>query len=220
MLRRFKDSHHFMAFFVQVCATALGLLIALGIDQWKTGREHRRLVAQTCQAIRQELTENQAELKAETTSTGTLLGQCAFLQRLLKAHLAGPIPQDSPLRAEAKADHPFSWHIATLQSTSWDVAVATQALAHMEPTRLQKLSRAFTMQRELKGMRDLALAKVAPITKVGALLDLDRPLDLTRAELKAFAQELDEFLLLLQSVKGIARDLDKAAAEAIQTCGG
>lgn len=205
-----------MAFFVQVCATALGLLIALGIDQWKTERAHRQLVVQTCESIRRELTANHAELRQEMASVESSSADLRFYLRLVKAYQKGPIPKDSPLREEAKKPHPFSWHIATLQSASWDAALANQALTYMEISRVEAFSKAFTIQRDLRSLRDQVIGKTGSLSKVEHLMDLDAPAALTATELRDLASGLNDFIVLFASSRGSVMDLQSAYEVAFQ----
>ena len=116
MLRRFRDSHHFMAFFVQVCATSLGLLMALGIDQWKSDRARPQSVQQTCQALSSELTGDQAELRKELASLQKGRDALTFMRRVLVALRKGPIPQGDSLRTSVNTPPAFRGHPAILQA--------------------------------------------------------------------------------------------------------
>jgi hypothetical protein len=217
MLHRLKSSNHFMAFFVQVCATALGLLIALGIDQWKTNRSQRAVVQQCQSFLARDLTANREDLARELGSLQLAAKGLQGLRKLIQARVQGPVPADSPVRKTFNPSS-LSIQIATLHSASWDAAVANQAVSHMDQWRVEKVAKAFTLQKSFQEIRSLALSKMGFFFKTVPLLDPKQPDLFTPKELRELTAQMEEFIVFFASWKESAQELNNAMGEALQAC--
>lgn len=156
MLTRVRSSIHVANGFVQVCATAIGLLLALGLDQWKTTRTHRETARQSLGYIQEELKLNREEVNREV--------------KVMRAGLALLRPlQQKQLKREPLDKRPFEhlrFSMATLRASAWQTSMATQAVTHMEPWRVARISEAFALQADLDRVHQTLMAQIPTMTRL------------------------------------------------------
>ena len=126
----------------EVALIAAGVFLGLMGEQWRERAEHRELAEGALRRFRTEIAANRAALAS----------QAGYHDSTLKA-----------LRAFFEADHPktaahfrVNFHglgPVTFEQTAWDLALATQALAYMDPELAFALSRTYTIQRGYAGQQ-------------------------------------------------------------------
>ncbi len=214
-LKRLKQSMHFMNLMVQVTATTIGILIALGLDQMKVARQNRRNAAQALGFIVSDMEANQRRLAKTLASFGdnekAAMGNLEFLQgcRLQKpsSKEKGHV-QDFPTLS-----------LTILQSASWETAMASQAASHLDMRRVQKLAAIFELQRKYEEAQSDLLRK-GGIRARFAVLKGDSGLEasLSTAEVRSLEYDLIDWYNLLQNAKVLGEALQGAYQETIPIC--
>ncbi len=131
---------------LEVALITLGVFLALMVDQWREGAEHRQLAEDTLRRFRTEFRTNRAAVAAVRDKH-----ESSF-QRIQAYFAAEPA-------ARATMAYPHSaTNPAFMEYTAWDVAIATQALAYVEPDLAQRVAHVYAVQRQLDGAtRDITL---------------------------------------------------------------
>ncbi len=147
-LKRLKQSLHFMNLLIQVTATTIGILIALGLDQMKVARQNRRNASQALGFIVSDMQANQRRLAKTLESFGSnekaAMGNLEFLHACRQRKLAS--------KGKASIQDFPTLSLTILQSASWETAVASQAASHLDMRRVQKLAAIFELQRKYEAM--------------------------------------------------------------------
>lgn len=215
-LKRLKQSMHFMNLMVQVTATTIGILIALGLDQMKVARQNRRNAAQALGFIVSDMEANQRRLANTLESFGnnekTAMDNLEFLQSCRQRKLA-------PKGKGQAQDFP-TLSLTILQSASWETAVASQAASHLDMQRVQKLAAIFELQRKYEEAQSDLLRKGGIRTRF-AVLNGEPGLaaSLSNAEVRSLEYDLIDWYNLLQNAKVLGEALQGAYKETIPICG-
>ncbi|HJV89423.1 MAG TPA: hypothetical protein VJ623_03880 [Holophagaceae bacterium] len=200
MLHRLRSSIHVANMLVQICATAVGLLLALGLDQWKSERAHRETARQARGFILEELKLNQKEVLREVEVTRAGLAQ---LRPLQAKHLKGERIDKHPLER-------VQFSLATLRASAWQTSMATQAVTHMEPWRVARISEAFAMQGDLDEVHRSLMAAIPTMSR---LLVAEHP-----EQVPTFAADLATLITFFEMDLGSARDTLKTYEAAMAAC--
>jgi hypothetical protein len=150
---------HLPSFLVQVLATSVGLLLALGLDQWRDHRKQVALAHAHLAAIQAELKANQAEIASELESCRTFDATLSHFSRVLREGGA------------LKLDANFSFSLASLRQSAWDMAVAGQTPLRSEPGRMTRLANAYESIRVLRSIQDRLLEQMDLLGELGAWLE-------------------------------------------------
>ena len=131
---------------LEVALITVGVFLALMVDQWRQGAEHRQLAEDTLGRFRTEFRMNRAAVAAVRAEH-----ESAF-QRIQAYFAAEPA-------ARATMTYPHSaTNPAFMEYTAWDLAIATQALAYVDPDLAQSVAHLYAVQRQLDGAtRDITL---------------------------------------------------------------
>ncbi len=200
MLHRLRSSIHVANGLVQVCATAVGLFLALGLDHWKTQRAHREAALQSRMAILAELKLNRVELQREIDRTRDGLKALKPLQaRMLKRE---------PVQTGA-LDH-LGFSLATLRSAAWETSLATQSLSHMEPWRVARISEAYAMQKDLEQLHHSLLNQVPAMSRLLVSRDPSRE--------PGFLADLSTLVTYYEVDLGSAKDTLQSYEAALNAC--
>ncbi len=132
--------YSFRDFLIHLLTITIGLLIALGLEGCVEWFQHRQLEREADANIRQELKDNQQELRgvraAITAERGNLMTIIKFLQaRTL----------NQPTDAHSLS---LGYNLGTLQDASWHTASATGALSYMEYQHVKRYAVAYLVQDE------------------------------------------------------------------------
>jgi hypothetical protein len=123
------------AFFV-----VLGVAVALAANEWRQGQVDRRRAGRALESIRQELTTNRQ----------AVLGSAQYHMQLMDTLLAlrrqVPAASDAPAPDVRMFSRGFV-NPASLLSTAWETAVATDAIRHMPHDDVLVLARMYEQQR-------------------------------------------------------------------------
>lgn len=195
---------HFPAFLVQVLATAVGLLLALGLDQWRDQRRQAGLGRAHLAAIQAELRTNLAELEGEAKALGQQDAVLAEVARALSHPAAGGLHLDVRI----------NFSIAALRHSAWDMAVAGQTPLRSDLERMGRLANAYESLRLIQGLNDQLLRDLSLLSKLIPVLEareLPPP-----AERRALAGRIEDLRaqmsLVMNTVPSTRKDLIAALA--------
>lgn len=196
-------------------ATFLGLLMALGMESWHQSHGHAKAAQHSRAFIARELESNRRELDRELASIQKCLPALDKMRRALEARLGerqGPIEDFLSMED-------LSVSIATLRSASWEATVATQAIAHMESWRVERIANSFALQKDLEALhaqffqRLLALVRQAENDRAGVhLARLPEP------QARQMLGDLREAMVSLGVIRTSVQGLEKAMAGALEAC--
>ena len=122
----------------EVILITIGVFLAMEVDQWREHRQRQQQARATLQRFRTEIQTNQAavqKVQAYHDKVRTLVA--AYLDPKTRAaadlHLEGVQP-------------------VVFQHTAWDLAIATQSLADIEPDLAYELARVYGLQQMYEGL--------------------------------------------------------------------
>ncbi len=120
---------------LEVALISVGVFLALMGDQWRERAQQRELAESSLRAFRTEIVENRKAVAAVTDYHVAVLGR-------LRAYLAAAPGQRQLSSVRISGLRPVFF-----DQTAWDLAIATQALAHIDQTLAFELSRVYGLQR-------------------------------------------------------------------------
>jgi hypothetical protein len=130
---------------LEVVLITSGVFLGLLGEQWREDAEHRRLATAALKQFRAEFVANRAEVdrvhQRHVDQLKKLLDYLGTNGAALAAHMvdrAKPIPIPVPDTVTDSAGVDFA---------AWDLALATQSLAHIDGQLVADISSAYTMQR-------------------------------------------------------------------------
>jgi hypothetical protein len=131
---------------LEVALITLGVFLALMVDQWREGAEHRQLAEDTLRRFRTEFRTNRAAVAAVRDQH-----ESSFAR--IQAYFAAEPAARATMTYPHSATNP-----AFMEYTAWDLAIATQALAYVDPDLAQLVAHVYAVQRQLDGAtRDITL---------------------------------------------------------------
>jgi hypothetical protein len=119
---------------IEVAFISMGVFLALMGEQWRERAHTRELARGSLQRFRVELVRNRKAVEAVKDYHKSVL---AGLQRYMDADAA----QRNPEQVRVRGLQP-----AILEHTAWDLALATQSLADLDPALAFELSRIYGLQ--------------------------------------------------------------------------
>ena len=115
----------------------LGVFLALLVDEWRERAEHRELAEASLRRFR-------TEFKANRDAVASVKDKhVAALEKIRVYFAADPVTR-------SRMAYPFmATDPAFMEYTAWDLALATQALAYIEPDLAQGVAHIYAAQRQL-----------------------------------------------------------------------
>jgi hypothetical protein len=134
----------------EVVLIAVGVFLALWANNWHEDREHR---AQAKTALRNFLGEMEANRDATQSNRSYHETLVTELTQFLKN-------KDAPASKERfeKEVHFLGLRPVTYEHTSWDLALATQALSYLKPELAFDISKVYTDQNDLQALENSFLS--------------------------------------------------------------
>ncbi|MCG8468318.1 MAG: hypothetical protein MJB57_08925 [Gemmatimonadetes bacterium] len=132
-----------LEFFVIV----LGVLVALGVDQWVQGLDDDELVEETLRALAAELAENDRTLGRRLEYHERVLPALKEMQEAAEAGRRISVNVSETL--------PEGLGLMPLRRTAWEMVAITEAVRHFELPLLSFLSATYAQQDALKGRDDV-----------------------------------------------------------------
>jgi hypothetical protein len=122
---------------LEVALIAVGVFLGLMGEQWRQRAEHRELAQASLRRFRDEFRLNRK-------AVADVRDHHVAGLRDIQAYLGSDQSARERIALPFRGTHP-----AFLEYTAWDVALATQSLAYVDPTLAQRISRVYAMQRQL-----------------------------------------------------------------------
>jgi len=119
----------------------VGVLVALGFDQWMTTIDHRQLVNETLYALAAEIAENTVTLDRRMDYHDRILPELVENQRAAERGEAQTVSLSGAL--------PEGLGLTPLRSTAWELANVTEAVRHFDLPILSTLSLTYALQESL-----------------------------------------------------------------------
>jgi hypothetical protein len=141
--------HSIGEFFLHLFTITIGLLIALGLEAVAEHHHHQQQRAEAETTLRQEITDNQAQLAAVHKSIASEQANLIRSIKFLEAREANQ-PYDI-------AGMSLAFSIVPLRDASWRTATATGVLSYMEYDRVKLYAAAYHMQDEFAAMQQESL---------------------------------------------------------------
>jgi len=135
-------------YLVHLSMVVLGILIALGLEQWREASHNRAVAQRALDDMLTEMRDNRAQVAKADAELKELL---AFVQKGLdlqkQAIEARRTHSKAPAQPEREA-HVFE--TPTLSTAAWDNALAMQALGRIDFEMERRLARIYSEQRDVK----------------------------------------------------------------------
>jgi len=125
-------------FLVHLLAITIGLLIALGLEASVEWVHHRRLVREARENIFQEIRDNERNVAGELNALPT---EKSYLRKTLGA-VSEPLS-----RRQTEYNEDFKWTFTRLDTSGWEAALSTGAVAHMSYQEAKRYSELYALQR-------------------------------------------------------------------------
>jgi hypothetical protein len=122
----------------EVVLIAVGVFLAMEVDQWRTGREHREQARASLERLKAELETNRKAVAAVREYHVELHGR-------VRAYL-------DPATRESTAVRMQGIRPVAFEQTAWELAIATQSLADIDSTLAFELARVYGVQRTYTGL--------------------------------------------------------------------
>jgi hypothetical protein len=135
----------FGSLLIKVVAIVLGVLLALGVDEWREGRRAERTVSAALQLITDELTRNQRWPQRN-----------AAYYRAMADTLDGIIDRSGPAAQPHSIPGWQGFRPTLLSDGSYQAAIATQAFADMDLQVASALATVYSLQDLYKSLFDKA----------------------------------------------------------------
>jgi hypothetical protein len=133
--KRAQRSKWFLKIGLEALLVSMGVFLALMGEQWREHAHTRELAEASLRRFRTEIVTNRKSVAAVKDYHVDLL-------KNLKAYLAA-----DPKARQADAVQIKGLQPAFFEDAEWDLALSTQALAHIDPQAAAALSRIYSLQR-------------------------------------------------------------------------
>lgn len=144
--------HSVVKILLEVALITTGVFLGLAGESWRESRHHHELAEQSLRRFRDEFKANRAEvLRVHQRHVDEEKGLLAYFKASGPALLAHMLDPSKPL-PEAPDNVIDS---AGFDYSAWDVALATESLAYIDPELVAKISAAYQMQRVIEKDHDM-----------------------------------------------------------------
>jgi hypothetical protein len=150
-LRSLKD---FGAHYLMI---VLGILTALGLEQWRESVHHRDAARVAQAQMEAEIRENLSELRQYYQKNAESFIRIRDFSRRLDMEIRNGTAREAiystlikPAIADKSLNIGISW--PTTRREAWEVAVANQSASYMEPGTLKQYAAVYSAQRDLAGL--------------------------------------------------------------------
>jgi len=127
--------HGLLKIVLEVALITLGVFLALIADEWREDAQNRQMALSSLRAFRTELAANRK-------AVALVKDYHVALQGRLRAYLAA-----DPRTRRADAIQLRGVQPVFFEDTAWQLAIATQSLAHIEQALAFRISRVYGLQR-------------------------------------------------------------------------
>jgi len=122
---------------LEVALVAIGVFLGMAADQWRSDRQHRAQARDALQRFRVEVQANQAAVD-----------KVQDLHANLRTAIAGYLDPKTREKTNLQMN---GFQPVVFEHTAWDLALATQSLADLDPTLAFELARVYGLQETYAG---------------------------------------------------------------------
>ena len=201
-----KRIHGVGEFFLHLFTITVGLLIALALENAAGAIHHRHQRQEAETTIREEMTENRAELvKADAAIKSELDNLIAVL---------GYLDARSQGRDASTAGISLGFSLIHLQNAGWRTAAATGAVQYMDYKAVQGFAEAYDLQEVYNGLQNQTLNNYLNLNShVAAKKD---PKSLTPQEAEATMPDVRVTMAHLGAMRDLSHGLLQSYDEALK----
>ena len=201
-----KRIHGVAEFFLHLFTITIGLLIALALENAAEAIHHRHQRDEAQTTIREEITENRAELvKADTAIKSELDNLTAVL---------GYLAARSDGKDASTAGISLGFSLTHLQNAGWRTAAATGAVQYMDYKAVQRFAESYDLQEVYNGLQNQTLNNYLSLNShVAAKKD---PKSLTPQEAEATMPDVRVAMAHLGAMRDVSGGLLKSYDEALK----
>lgn len=194
----------------------LGILTALGLEQWIEGRSVARAAEHARREMEAELRANLADVRVarlhNEESLGPVLALSASLVEQFKARRSRT-EIARHIAARFQDARSIGLFFPSLRHEAWDVAVANRSASHLAPDVLGRLSVAYVEQRDAATALQANLGMMSGPRLFDALTDLE----IGASDPVEFLHVLRQWTLTSQALQGRLSTLERELAKALPT---
>lgn len=179
-------------FFVHLATITVGLLIALALENAAEAWHHRHQRREAEEKIREELKENQAELKELAKSLKSETSDLMMVLHFIDARLAKK-PFDASMLNIGLSEGP-------LKDAAWRTASTTGVASYMDYSEVEAFAECYKEQDQYERMEEHALEAYL---KIESFVATKKPADLTDEELRQAQPVVRDALANLGALRDI-----------------
>jgi hypothetical protein len=202
-------------FGVHYLLIVLGIATALGLEQWREKRIHRKQAKEAVMAIEEELRANLKNLHNSIDKLRAEGDRFAAFEHALGAESfasADLADRATTLLKQHEGKFEFDFDVSALRRSAWDTAMASGALQHAEHGHVARYARAYAAADEIVGHARL-LVNGEHISAINRAIDMYCRRESTDA--LRFARAIRELVMLFRQISGIYVGLVTAIEQAL-----
>lgn len=154
-----KPLHGWREFAGEVGIIVIGIVIALTLEAVVSGWENQRIADHARADIREELSSNSQALRRMIGSQQQAIKRLEMLRKFLQSAADGK-------RAQLPVGFSIPSEFESMDTSSWESAVATQALSHMPSNQVHAIAQAYSGSRELNDFEQLAVKQSVEMASI------------------------------------------------------
>lgn len=199
-------------YLVHLSMVVLGILIALGLEQWRNAREDAAIARRALDDMRAEIAENRSDLEKSAAELEQMAPRIDRVFELQKQAIDAQLRHTTPPAEPAPESNAV--HFPVFSTAAWDSALAMQALGKIDPETARRVARIYSEQRDVKEVQRSFISVATHFATMGSRGLNDPPERLRERfgallEFKTWMSSLDLAYRKLLKTYG---DLDPVAA--------
>ncbi len=135
-------------YLVHLSMVVLGILIALGLEQWREASHSHAIAQRALDDMLTEMRDNRAQVATALAELVQLLPYVQGLLDLQRQAIEARRTHAKPPAEPQLSSHGVDW--PTFSTAAWDNALAMQALGRIDFETERKLARVYSRQRDVK----------------------------------------------------------------------
>jgi hypothetical protein len=194
----------------------LGILTAVGLEQWRESVHHRKAAKVAQAQMEAEIRENLSELRQYYKKNAENFIRLRDFSRRLDMEIRNGTAKEAiystlvkPAIADKSLNLGMGW--PTTRREAWEVAVANQSAGHMEPGVLKQYAAVYSAQRDLTG---ILVGQMSALTS-SETLDTFLEAQFGRAEPLQLLKAVRRSSVAVSAVQGNLRELESTMVSAL-----
>jgi hypothetical protein len=189
-------------FGVHYLLIVLGIATALGLEQWREKRIHRKQAKEAVTGIEEELRANLKNLHRSIDKLRAEGDRFAAFEHALGADSfasADLADRATTLLKQHEGEFEFGFHISALRRSAWDAAMASGALQHAEHGHVVRYARVYAAAEELVGHARL-MVNGNHVSQISRAIDMYCRREST--DTLRFARAIRELVMFFRQISG------------------